>query len=1014
MRKKASIVSAIVFLVVAVVPLSAQNASLTGIVKDQQGGGVPNASIWLTSQDTGVNQTTVSDPGGNYEFPTVRPGAYKLKVERRGFQTFVQSGIILAVGDRARADAVLEVGETTTVITVDAQPPAISTESSSVGSVVDNKKIVEMPLNGRFFLDLALLQAGTVVPSTNNRTFLASPSGIGISGINASGTREDSTNYMLDGINLSDMVQNQITFQPNIDMLQEFKVQTNAFSAEYGRNAGIIINGVSKSGTNGLHGSAYEFVRNDHFDAKNYFDPPGKIPPFKRNIFGYSVGGPIARNKLFFFNSYEGRRGREVATLNTVVPTPAQRAGVTNPVTLKLLALVPDGNDATGTHFVGSAARQRTLNQETGRIDYSVNDKNFLFGTFIINRDERTEPTLQSNNLPGFGDRRPAKRYLLSLGYTHVFTPTITNEFHAGLNRVRIDFQQSFAASPADYGMTTPSSVMPQIEVGTANSGNPWFGGINGFPQGRGDTTFQYSDTVAWIRGKHSLKFGAEYRRFRNNNFNGGTGGFILFPSLSAFLAGTPSQSVETALPVTPALRVNAMGAFVQDDVKLTARLTLNLGLRWEYNGVPSEIHDRLSIFDFTNRKLVQIGTGGIDEAYHKHFDNFGPRVGFAWDPFGKGKTVVRSGAGFYYDQPVTNIVTPAGSNPPFSQSVNITQNINLSAPFNSPPGVGSALQVIDPDFRSGRVLSYNFNVQQDLFGTVLQVAYVGSQGRHLRLIGDYNQGIGGRRPISQITSLNASGQPVSAAGGVMTIQESVSNSNYNGLWVSAERRLSKGLTMSASFTYSKSIDNNSVGSSNPQIQNFYNIAAERALSDFDARRRFVLSGVYLLPFKWDRNGFTTRLAQGWSMALIVNLQDGNPFSPINPTTNPSSLETFDRPDVVPGQPLTLANPTPAQWLNKAAFVLPPAGTFGNAGRNILTAPGFQDIDFAISKSTAIKERVSLQFRAEAFNLFNHPNFAQPANNCAATNYGQVTATRTARGDLGSSRQLQLGMKLVF
>src|SRR5262249_24683747 len=306
------------------------------------------------------------------------------------------------------------------------------------------------------FLDLALLQAGTVVPSTNNRTFLAVPSGIGISGINASGTREDSTNYVVDGINLSEMVQNQITFQPNIDMIQEFKVQTNAFSAEYGRNAGIIINGVSKSGTNGFHGTAYEFVRNSVFDAKNFFDPPGKIAPFKRNIFGYSVGGPIIKNKTFFFHSYEGRRGREVATINTIVPTDAQRSSVTNPVIQKLLTLVPSANDTTGTRFVGSASRQRTLNQETGRIDHNFNERNYLFGSFIINRDQRTEPTLQSNSLPGFGDFRPAKRYLLTVGYIKVFSPTVTNEAHAGLNRVRIDFVQAFNGSPSDFGMISP------------------------------------------------------------------------------------------------------------------------------------------------------------------------------------------------------------------------------------------------------------------------------------------------------------------------------------------------------------------------------------------------------------------------------------------------------------------------------------------------------------------------------------------------------------------------------
>jgi Carboxypeptidase regulatory-like domain len=303
MLKEAFILRVLVLLTLTALPLHAQNASLGGTVKDQQGGAIPNATITLTSQDTGVSQTTVADAGGNFEFPTVRPGTYRLKAEQKGFQTFAQGPIVLAVDDRSRVDPVLQVGDTTTVVNVEALSPTVSTETSSLGSVVENRKIVEMPLNGRFFLDLALLQAGTVVPSTNNRTFLAAPSGIGISGINASGTREDSTNYMLDGINLSDMVQNQITFQPNIDMIQEFKVQTNAFSAEYGRNAGIIINGVSRSGTNGLHGTVYEFVRNDHFDAKNFFDPAGKIPPFKRNIFGYSVGGPIIKNRTFFFHS---------------------------------------------------------------------------------------------------------------------------------------------------------------------------------------------------------------------------------------------------------------------------------------------------------------------------------------------------------------------------------------------------------------------------------------------------------------------------------------------------------------------------------------------------------------------------------------------------------------------------------------------------------------------------------------------------------------------------------------
>ncbi|HLH29645.1 MAG TPA: TonB-dependent receptor, partial [Terriglobia bacterium] len=849
-------------------------------------------------------------------------------------------------------------------------------------------KILDIPLNGRFFLDLAMLTAGTVVPSTNNRTFLAVPSGIGISGINASGTREDSTNYLFDGINLSDMSQNQITFQPNVDSIQEFKVQTNAFSAEYGRNAGIIVNAISKSGTNSLHGSAWEFVRNEKLDAKNFFDRPDfPIPPFKRNIYGYSFGGPIIRDKTFFFTSYEGREGREVTNLNAQVPTAAERATVTNPAVLKLLTLVPNPN--TGNRFIGTAPRKRELNQFTGRFDQSFSSKDSMFGNFIWNHDSRTEPTLQLNNLPGFGDFRPARRYLLSLGETHIFSSTMTNEVHAGMNRVHIEFDPDVLGklNSQDFGLTTGSSVFPNINV----SGVMRFGGIDTFPQGRGDNAYEFNDTLAWIHGRHSVKVGTEFRRFQNNNFNGGTGGTITFPSLAAFLAGAPSSATQTQLPVNSALRVSAVDAFVQDDFKMNTRWTWNVGLRWEYNGVPNDVHNHLANFDAVQGKLIQIGQG-LERPYARQFTNFGPRIGFAYDLTGKGKTVVRAGAGLYFDQPVTNIVGDLAANPPFSSAVNFTSGVVLATPY-SQPGGGPALiaaRADDPNFKNGRLGSYNLNFQHEVAGTVFQIAYVGSQGRHLRIFGDYNQGIRGVRPIAGFSSIR--------------FNESASNSNYNGLWISADHRLAKGLTFSSSYTFSKSIDNNSVGSSDAQAQNFRNLGAERALSDFDARHRFVVSGVYALPFKAPDAGLN-KLVSGWSISPIVNLQSGNPFSPIIPLLGDGSgsLEAFDRPDLVSGQSIALSHPTPDLFFNKFAFVRHPGG-FGNAGRNIITGPGFQDVDFSLAKSTAIKERVSLQFRAEAFNVLNHPNFAQPNQTVTSADFGRITATRAARGDLGSSR----------
>src|SRR5437773_5120639 len=351
MIKLFSVCLAIVFVCSAAIPALAQNAALVGTVRDAQQALIPGVMVTLQNLDTGVELTTMTNELGNYEFPTVRPGNYSVRVELSGFRRFVQN-IALAVNQRSRVDGTLQVGDVSAEVSVQEAAVVVQTESSALGDVVHSRDLVNIPLNGRFFLDLALLTAGTVVPSTNTRTFLATPSGIGISGINASGTREDSTNYLFDGINLSDMVQNQITFQPNIDSIQEFKVQTNAFNAEYGRNAGIIINAISKSGTNAIHGTVFEFVRNEMFDAKNFFDRADlPIAPFKRNIYGYSVGGPIIRNNTFFFHSYEGRQGREVTTLNTQVPTATERTSVTNPIIQKLLGVVP--LPSSGNRFLG-------------------------------------------------------------------------------------------------------------------------------------------------------------------------------------------------------------------------------------------------------------------------------------------------------------------------------------------------------------------------------------------------------------------------------------------------------------------------------------------------------------------------------------------------------------------------------------------------------------------------------------------------------------------------------------
>jgi hypothetical protein len=988
-------------------PAAAQNAALVVTVRDSSQAVIPQAAITLVNLETGVTLNSRTGESGNYEFPALQPGNYSMKVECAGFKTFVQSPINLVVDQRARVDVALEVGAATETVTVSEGVAGVQAESSTVGEVIDTKKVLDMPLNGRFFLDLAMLAPGTVVPSTNNRTFLAVPTSGGALGLNSSGAREDSVNYLFDGINLSDMVQNQITLLPNVEIIREFKVQSNSFSAEYGRNAGIIINAVTKSGSNEFHGSAFEFLRNDRLDARNFFDLPRpvakaqtgrEIPPFKRNIYGESLGGPVIRNRLFFFESFEGRRQRESDTFRATVPTAEQRAAVTNPVIKRLLTLVPQPNTGGAVNnFAGSASKNRDLDQVTGKIDHMLSERNTLSGTYIFQRDERVEPTsIGSHNLPGYGDFRPARRQLVALRYLRVFTPRLTHELRFGVNRVHITFTENFKANPADFGISGGAADnFPDIRV----AGGPSFAGLTGFPQGRGDTLLQYTDAAAWVHGRHSLKFGGEIRRFLNNNFNQGTGGLIQFPSMTAFLAGQPNRTQIVRGEVTPAIRVTAYDAYFQDDYKAAPRLTFNLGVRYEYNGVPAEKHNRLTVFDFSRRQLVPLGTGGIDRVYRKDFNNVGPRAGFSWDPFGRAATVVRGGYGIYFDQPVTNVVTGLGSNPPWAIPIVVTTpNIDVANPFAFTGALTPAPAAVAPDFVGAYVQQYNLNIQHERWNTVFQAAYVGSAGRHLRLTRDVNQGIRNVRPI--------------AGFGQMNIQESSSRSNYNAAWFSANRRLAHGLTFTTSYAFSKSIDLNSVSSSNPQIQNAYDVNAEKGLSDFDARHRWVASVIYELPFR--ASGGLSRFAEGWSLAGIANIQSGNPYSPIVAALRSGSQNNFDRPDVVAGAPLYPARRSPNLWVNPAAFTLNALNSFGNAGRNILTAPPFKNLDLALLKNARIKERASVQLRAEFFDALNHANFGQPGNVVGTPTFGVISATRSPRGDLGSSRQIEFGLKLLF
>ncbi len=1012
MRIKSRLVIIAALLLAAVQLVTAQNASLTGTVKDAQGAVVPSAIVTLLDLAKQVPLKTVANGEGLFEFPLLSPGNYSLRAEAPGFQVFTIPQLVLQVAQRQRADVTLTVNGTTSTVNVDDSVAQVQTESSSIGDVIPSKTIAEVPLNGRFFLDLAVLVPGSVLGSTNNRNGSTSASAFGAFSINSSGARSDSASFMLDGINLNDGT--QIEFQPSVDSVQEFKVQSNAFSAEYGRTSGIIINGVTKSGGNSFHGTLSEYFRNDKLDALNFFDPPRAveqartgepIAPFKRNIFGENVGGPVllpgynGKNRTFFFENYEGRRLRETETFTTTVPTLAQRAAVTNPVIQQLLTLIPVPNNAGSavSNFTGQAPRDYNLDNTTVRIDHSINDRNLLFGSIIYEPDKRNEASsLGTHNIPLFGDYRVGHRKLLALGYTHIFSPTLTGEFRIGGNRLNLDFTSQAdvrGLTTSMFGMTTPvGSNFPDFRI----SGGPTFGGLTGYPQGRADTTIQTNYIMSWLKGAHSLKFGFEYRSFYNNAYNEGTGGLINFSSLTSFLAGTVSTASVQQGSVTPALSIPAYAGFIQDDYKVTSHFTVNLGLRYEFNAVASERHNHMEVFNFATNQLQQVGTNGAF-LYRPDYFDYGPRVGFSWDVTGKGKTVIRAGAGIYYDEPLLSIASAAANNAPFASTYTYSYTgIKIANPFAPGPTAALSPNIIDPNYKGARVPQYNFNIQHQALDTLFQVGYIGSAGRRLAVTSDFNQGILGVRPI--------------AGYGPINYYQSSARSSYNALWVSANRRLAKGLTFDTSYTFSKSIDTTST-SGNSQIQNSYNLDAEKGLSDFDARNRFVISLLYQFP--WQAKHLKL-LANGWNMGLIGNYQSGNPFSPIISSLRSGSLDAYDRPNVVAGQSVTLANPTPNEWFNVAAFSLNPTGTFGNAGRNILTGPSFKDADFSLLKNFKVKERATVQFKAEVFNLTNTPNFGQPGNSVTASSFGVIQTTRSQRGDFGSSRQIEFALKLMF
>jgi len=1047
--------------------------TLLGTVRDSSGGVVVKASVTATEVNTNVRLHLETDSDGNYSSPPLKVGTYTLVAEKAGFQSQTRPNVTLNVQDRVHVDFELQVGSITENVTVASDVSVIQTETSSLGQVVTARQMVDLPLNGRNYLDLATLSSGVVRNEGTNGNAGGS--------FVANGTRGNLNNFMLDGIDNNSNDSGGNVLHTNVDAIQEFKVQTNSYSAEFGRSGGAVINAVIKSGSNQLHGSVFEFLRNSAMDARDYFeDPTQKKASFKQNQFGGTIGGPIKRDKLFFFGDYQGTRIRTPMSFVSSVPLPAQRIGdfsgpgdspiydpntydgATNSrqpyagnriplgqivgISQNYMNLYPDPNQPgkLRNNYVISPVDPDNLDQMDSRFDYNVSSADQVFGRFSWSDSTNIQPA----PLPGLANGgNSSTGYTfegtqgLALGNTHTFTPRTVNEFRTGFNHIRIRRGIPLGGTqfPAE-GLRVPGVVDNPATNGLtifAPNGYRRLGDPGYAPTLLASRETQFSDTVSLIRGHHSIKIGGEARwsefnifqlsRPRGNfNFNGR---FTHDPSsadttgsaLADMLVGLPSFSNISSL-MDLGNRQHVMGVFFQDDFRVTSSLTLNLGVRYDFTSPIDEVHDHQSNFDFATGQIVVAGKNGASRGLTVVDKlNFAPRIGLAWTPSADRKTVFHAGFGIFYSGQEIRTAAPLqlAYNVPFFYepqfvSNGITPVLTVAQGFPSldptkaidPPVTSEDSRLKTPYYEH-----WNFSLERQLpTGIGLEIAYAGSKGTHLQSATDHNQvatpgpdDVQASRPYPNF--------------GAFTSIENRGNSTYHSLQIKAEKHLSHGLYLLSAFTWGKSInDLPEICCAAPFPQDSNNLRSEKARSDFDQRLRWVTSFDYELPFGKGRAFLNTNRAAdlligGWHLGGILAFGSGFPFSPVL-GYDPSNTGTqgLPRANRIGNGNLPAGQRSPDNWFDANAFTLPADYTFGNAGRNVLDGPGSQVANVALRKVFRAGERYRVELRAEFFNAFNHPNFAQPDNfiDDGPGSTGVITSLSTPM------RQVQFGLKLAF
>ena len=1072
------------FLTAATLALAqVDTGTISGLVHDPSGAAIPGVQVSIRDEATGLATDVTTNEAGLYVSPPLRAGSYVVEAKANGFAP-AANRVRLDLSQRLEVDFNLTVGAVNESVAVKDVVAALQTESATLSNLRSEQAVKDLPLNSRNFAQLITLSAGAM-PAQSQTTGSPITMKRGVTGVSMNGTRLEENNFLVDGI-LDNENHNGlgVLIFPTVDAIQEFRVESSVANAEFGRGGGGTINITYKSGGKDYHGGVYEFLRNSDLDAKNFFDSKtAPIPEFRLNQFGGFVGGrvnPRAKDpKTFFFFNYQGQRIRQGQTYISSVPAAAFRTGNfsaapqlvfdpltetqnaqgqyvrqqfpgnivptsrIDPVGQNLINLYPAPTlQGLANNFLYNPVRITNADDWDLKFDHRFSDSDAAWARYSSSKNDLTEPSFlpapavgNGPSVPGLNDQ-PVKQAVVS--ETHIFSPSSFNEDRFGFSRLNL------RAFPLNYGkyvsqeVGIPGSNVPGdiLTSGLANiaiSGLTGLGDAGYAPAILVSEDYQWDDNFTKIKGKHTLKFGSQYRRLHYNAVQANTPrGALTFSSFyttnpaapngtglgaAELLLGRPASGSIQYVEGTRGLRRNELAFYAQDDIRVSSRLTVNLGLRWEdYLGWPwTEVANRMYDFLPATQTVARVGTNGIPASgVHANNHNFGPRAGLSWQPLEK--TVLRVGYGIFYSAPQFDVTRDLVANPPEGINTSFTNNQfdfegarPASAGFIRPAAgslTNAALNYLDPNSATPYTQQWNMTLEREIpYDFSLTVAYVGTKGTRLEARPDINQPVPGTTPI-------ASRRPYPLFQGILT-SENVDNSIYNGLQVSLERHLAKSVSMLVTYTYSHAIDDSS--SDYVAWMNSYNRNQDRATADFDVRHRFVTSWTWALPFH--APGHMNLFAGGWQVNGILSIYQGLPFS-VSSASNTLNNGGGSRASILPGMngSLPSGQQTIAEWFNIAAFTAPGPQQFGNTGRNILRGPGTSQADLSLFKDFFLgaEQTRRLQFRAESFNVSNTPQFNNPASSIGTATAGTITAAGAPLTFQRTSREIQLALKLYF